>query len=104
MTEDKKIKSLIGFLSANKIDNYNGAGGRGEKREKIQKNLPKKSKNKNNKYFSWVKKKKEILEFVKEPGRECVLSWSLPHSSVSRSSPIKGFSSQIGLIENAKGW
>ena len=52
VTEDKKIKSLTGFLSANKIDNYNGAGGRGEKREKIQKNLPKKSKNKNNKYFS----------------------------------------------------
>ena len=33
VTEDKKIKSLIGFLSANKIDNYNGAGGRGKKRK-----------------------------------------------------------------------
>ena len=26
VTEDKKIKSLIGFLSANKIDNYKGVG------------------------------------------------------------------------------
>ena len=35
--EKKKLKSLIGFLSANEIDNYN----RGEKKEKkkIQKNL-----------------------------------------------------------------
>ena len=24
---EKKLKSLIGFLSANKIDNYNGGGG-----------------------------------------------------------------------------
>ena len=52
MTE-KKIKELtglIGFLSANKIDNYN----RGERKEtnkkerKIQKNLQNKSKHKNN--------------------------------------------------------
>jgi len=40
----------IGFLSANKIDNYNGGG----KGEKIQKNLQNKSKSKNNKGFSWV--------------------------------------------------
>ena len=45
----KRFKSLIGFLSANKIDNYNG---RGEKKEKIQKNLQNKPKSKNNKYFS----------------------------------------------------
>jgi len=38
----------IGFLSANKIDNYNGGG----KGEKIQKNLQNKSKSKNNKGFS----------------------------------------------------
>ena len=50
----KKFKSLIGFLSANKIDKYN----RGERKEikkkerKIQKNLQNKSKIKNNKCFS----------------------------------------------------
>ena len=36
--EKKKLKSLIGFLSANKIDNYNrvggGGGGEGEEKEK----------------------------------------------------------------------
>ena len=32
----KKLKSLIGFLSANKIDNYN-RGGKMEKRRKISK-------------------------------------------------------------------
>ena len=29
--EKKKFKSLIGFLSANKIDNYNREGERGKK-------------------------------------------------------------------------
>jgi len=33
----KNLKTLIGFLSANKIDNYNGGGGGGGRR-KIQKN------------------------------------------------------------------
>ena len=47
---EKKLKSLIGFLSANKIDNYNGGGGEEEK--KILKNLQNKSKNMNNKCFS----------------------------------------------------
>ena len=37
--ERDKLKSLIGFLSANKIDNYNGAGGRGEEKKKEKKNL-----------------------------------------------------------------
>ena len=52
----KKLKILIEFLSANKIDNYN----RGERKEtkkkerKIQKNLQNTSKIKNNKCFSWV--------------------------------------------------
>jgi len=32
----KKLKSLIGFLSANKIDNYN-SGGKGGKKENIPK-------------------------------------------------------------------
>ena len=46
------FKNLIGFLSANKINNYNrGEWGR-EKQKKIQKNLQNKSKNKNNNYFS----------------------------------------------------
>ena len=68
VTEGKKeLRSLIGFLSTNKIDNYNRAGRKGEKRrrarggekkrkrkqkEKIQKNLQNKSKHKNNKCFS----------------------------------------------------
>ena len=35
MTEKKeKLKSLIRFHGANKIDNYNRAGGKGKKREK----------------------------------------------------------------------
>ena len=52
MTEKKiKLKSLIGFLSANKMDNYNRGDGEGEEKEKkIQKNLQNKSKN--NKCFS----------------------------------------------------
>ena len=44
----KKLKILIEFLSANKIDNYNRLG------KKIQKNLQNKWKHKNNKCFSWV--------------------------------------------------
>ena len=31
----KKLKSLIGFLSANKIDNNNGGGGGGKKNPKV---------------------------------------------------------------------
>ena len=51
--EKKKLKSLIGFLSANKIDNYNGAEGEsGKKEKKIQKCLQNKSKHKNNKCSS----------------------------------------------------
>ena len=46
----KKLKSLIGFLSADKINNYNRAG----RKEKMQKYLQNKSKNKNNKCFSRV--------------------------------------------------
>ena len=49
----KKLKSLIGFLSANKINNYNREGKMGEKRKPIWKNLQK-SKHRNNKCFSWV--------------------------------------------------
>ena len=45
----KKLKSIIGFLSANKINNYNRGG---SKEKKIQKYLQNKSKNKNNKHFS----------------------------------------------------
>ena len=37
----KKLKNLVGFLSANNIDHYNRGGGKGEK---IQKNLQNKSK------------------------------------------------------------
>jgi len=47
--EKEKLKSLIGFHSANKINNYNI----GEKKEKkIQMILQNRSKNKNNKCFS----------------------------------------------------
>jgi len=48
----KKLKSLIRFHSANKIDNYYRGGER--KKKKIQKNLENKSKHKNNKCFSSV--------------------------------------------------
>ena len=50
LRKKKKLKSLIRFHSANKI-NYNRGG---IKRKKIQKNLHNKSKHKNNKCFSWV--------------------------------------------------
>ena len=56
--KNKKNQNLIGFLSANIINNCN-SGGEKEKKEKekekkIQKNLQSKSNNKNNKCFSWV--------------------------------------------------
>ena len=35
----KKLKSLIRFHSANKINNYNRGGKKKQKKEKIQKNL-----------------------------------------------------------------
>jgi len=44
----KSLKSLIGFHSVNKIDNYNKGG---KKEKKIQKNLHNKSKHKNNIYI-----------------------------------------------------
>ena len=51
----RKFKSLIGFHSANKVNNYNrGWKKRKKKKKKIQKNLQNKSKHKNNKCFSWV--------------------------------------------------
>ena len=40
--EKKKLKSLIGFLSANKINIYNEGGGQAEEKEKKKKN-PKES-------------------------------------------------------------
>ena len=43
----KKLKSLVRFHSANKIENYNRGG-------EILKNLPDKSKHNNNKCFSWL--------------------------------------------------
>ena len=49
--EKKKFKSLIGFLSANKINDYNRVGKK-RKEKKMQKNLQNKSKNKNDKCFS----------------------------------------------------
>ena len=52
----EKPKLLIGFLSDNKINNYNaGEVGRGrKKRKKKYKRIYRTSKNKNNKCFSWV--------------------------------------------------
>ena len=41
---EKKLKNLIGFLSANEIDNYNSGGGN-------PKESTEQRKNKNNKYF-----------------------------------------------------
>ena len=54
MIEDKKkLKSLVGFPSSNKIGNCNRGGTKGKKeKEKIKKNLQNKSKYKNNKRFS----------------------------------------------------
>ena len=51
--EKKKAQSLIRFHSANKIDSSNKGAGE-EKKKNIQKILQNKSKNKNNKCFSWV--------------------------------------------------
>ena len=50
--EKKKLKSLIRFHRANKMDNR-GGGWRGRK-DKIQKKLQNKPKHKNTKCFSWV--------------------------------------------------
>ena len=51
----KKLKSLIRFHSANKINNYNrGREKRKKTEKKIQKNLQNKWKHKINKCFSWV--------------------------------------------------
>ena len=46
VTEEKNLKSLIRFHSANKIDNYNRRG-KGKKIKQIQKNLQNKSRIKN---------------------------------------------------------
>ena len=51
--------SLTGFLSADEINNSNRVG---KKKKKNPKDLQNKSKNKNNKCFSWVKKAPQILE------------------------------------------
>jgi len=51
VSEEKKAQSLIRFHSANKINNYSRGGEKKEKRKKIQKILPNKSKHKNNKCF-----------------------------------------------------
>ena len=48
----KKLRRVIKFHSANKIDNYSRVGGKGKKKKKIQKNLQSKSKHKNNTCFS----------------------------------------------------
>ena len=51
---EKNLKSLIGFLRANKINNYN-RGEKGEEKIKKSKRIYRRSeKNRNNKYFSWV--------------------------------------------------
>ena len=44
----KKIKSLIGFHGANKIDNFNRGGEKRKKEKKTLNNLQNKSKHKNN--------------------------------------------------------
>ena len=49
----KQAQKLNWICSANKIDNYN-RGGKKKREKKIQKILQNKSKNKNNKCFSWV--------------------------------------------------
>ena len=54
-TEKKKLKSLIGFLSANKTNNYNRGRKKGKKKQTTTKSASiyrKSKKNKNNKCFS----------------------------------------------------
>jgi len=71
MTEGKKkLKSLIRFHSANKINNYNWVEIKEKKRKNIQKNLQNKSKHKNNECFSWVSAVRVL---------SCVGSHSSPH-------------------------
>ena len=50
--ENKKLKSLIRFHSANKIDSYNRGGKKEKKKRKKSKESTEKSKHKNNKCFS----------------------------------------------------
>ena len=53
VTEKKKLKSLIGFHSTNKMVNYNRGGEkRGEKEKKNPKESTEHVKKKNNKHFS----------------------------------------------------
>ena len=72
----KKLKSLIRFHNANKVDNYNrGGGGKRKKKEKkIQKNLQNTSKHKNNKCFSWVT---AVTVHLTSLGCPPALCWSL---------------------------
>ena len=78
VTEDKKIKSLIGFLSANKIDNYNGAGGRGKKEKKSKRIYQKNQKIRIINIFLESKKKKKSQNLSKNLG-ESVFSVEVYH-------------------------
>jgi len=61
---EKKLKSLVGCLSANKIDNYNRGGKRGEKSNRI--------------YRTSQKKRRRINVFLESP-----LSESFPSLGVT---------------------
>ena len=50
----RKLKSLIGFHSANKVNNYNRGGEKEKEKEKNPKESTEQVKTKNNKCFSWV--------------------------------------------------
>lgn len=53
--ERKKLKAQLDFIVPIKWNNYNRGGGKGEKKKNFQKILQ--NKLKNNKCFSWKKKK-----------------------------------------------
>jgi len=93
--EKIKLKSLIGFHSASKIDSYNGGGGGEKKEKKIQKNLENKSKNKNNKCFSWV----IDVSILSHTGSHSLLYLPrMPSNTVLISAPAVEFSSFFSFL------
>ena len=90
MTEKKKkkkLKSLIRFHCANKIDSYNRGGRKGKK---IQRNLQNKSKHKDNKCFSWV----TAVRILSLTG-----SHSPPHLPRMPSNTVLTYGPAVGVVQ-----
>ena len=87
---EKKLKILIGFHSANKIDSSNEGAGE-EKKKNIQKILQNKSKNKNNKCFPWV----TAVTVFSLPG-----SHTLPHLPRRPSNTVLISGPAVGAAQN----